>query len=278
MDCGKFEGRQRFLLGFVFKGHGGIRTVNEQIRKTVNVKEIYRYLGYGANIPDDNIKNMIETVLENLIQVIKPKNIYNIYDCRISETEVMLMKPDTSMQCDGVDETKLNGYNRCHDSKAVIFKSKNLAFNLRQCSKVALLAATIGIEADKLMQKYELLNMARASMVQSCGAACIEAYCNILQENICEEASKRFGKKLYLRPRFSPGYGDLSIENQKQIFSMLECTKRAGITLTDSLLMYPTKSVTAFIGLTDNPQSCHIDKCSHCENVACEFRIIEESR
>lgn len=245
--------------------------MNEQIRKTVNIREIYRYLGYGANIPDDNVKSMIETVLENLIQAIKPKNIYNIYDCRTSETEVVLMKIDTSIY-GNVDGTKWNGHDRCHDSKAAVFESKNLASNLHQCSKVVLLAATLGIEADKLMQKYELLNMAKASMVQSCGAACIEAYCNILQENICEDASKHFGKKLYLRPRFSPGYGDLAIENQKQIFSMLECTKRAGITLTDSLLMYPTKSVTAFIGLTDNPQSCHIDKCSDCDNVTCEYR------
>lgn len=248
--------------------------MNEQIRKTVNIREIYRYLGYGANIPDDNVKSMIETVLENLIQVIKPKNIYNIYDCRASETEVMLMKINTSMQYDRVDETKWKDYDMYHNPKVAVFESKNLAFNLRQCSKVVLLAATLGIEADKLMQKYELLNMAKASIVQSCGAECIEAYCNILQENICEEASKRFGKKLYLRPRFSPGYGDLAIENQKQIFGMLECTKRAGITLTDSLLMYPTKSVTAFIGLTDNPQSCHIDKCSNCDNVTCEYRTV----
>ena len=236
----------------------GKRVLNEQIGKAVNVREIYRYLGYGANIPDDNIKSMIETVLENLIQVIKPKSIYNIYDCRSAETEVMLIGEG--------DKTNLNV------SEAVVFESRNLASNLRQCSRVVLLAATLGIEADKLMQKYELLNMAKASMVQSCGAACIEAYCDILQENICEEASKCFGEKMYLRPRFSPGYGDLALENQKQIFSMLECTKRAGITLTDSLIMYPTKSVTAFIGLTDNPQSCHIDKCSSCDNTVCEYR------
>ncbi len=52
----------------------------------------------------------------------------------------------------------------------------------------------------------------------------------------------------------------------------MEITKRLGITLTDSLLMFPTKSVTAFIGITRNEKSCHINKCKTCPNKECEFR------
>jgi hypothetical protein len=116
--------------------------------------------------------------------------------------------------------------------------------------------------------------MARASITQSCGAACIEAYCDILQERILEKTVTDTGKALYLRPRFSPGYGDVALEVQNVIFKALECTKRIGLTLTDSLLMYPTKSVTAFIGLTENPESCHVGKCSLCGKKDCEFRKV----
>jgi cobalamin-dependent methionine synthase I len=137
------------------------------------------------------------------------------------------------------------------------------------------MAATLGIEADKLMQKYEILNMAKASITQSCGAACIEAYCNILQERILEDVVASTGEKLYLRPRFSAGYGDVPLEVQRDIFRALECTKRIGLTLTESLLMYPTKSVTAFIGLTANPESCHVGKCKSCNNINCEFREVD---
>ena len=49
-------------------------------------------------------------------------------------------------------------------------------------------------------------------------------------------------KGLYLRPRFSPGYGDFALEYQKDIFRMLECEKRIGITLTEGNLMMPSKS------------------------------------
>lgn len=224
---------------------------SQEIGNHVNFREIYRYLGYGTRIPDDGIQKLIAEVLDALLCVIKPKNIYKVFDSRISGNQVILEE----------------------SCRTLIFESQNLADNLAQCSSVILLAATLGIEADKLLQRYEILHMTKAAIAQACGAACIEAYCNILQEQILKELSKE-DTKLYLRPRFSPGYGDLPLQYQRVIFQELECTKRIGLTLTDSLLMYPTKSVSALIGLTANPQSCHIGKCSQCSNTACAFRAV----
>ncbi|MDE7324088.1 MAG: Vitamin B12 dependent methionine synthase activation subunit [Lachnospiraceae bacterium] len=225
-----------------------MNVANSEIRERINVREVYRYLGYGTGTPDERVKTLTECIIENLANVVKPRNIYKIYDCSTTESSVILTS-----------------------GKTLSFESRNLAANVAQCTRVVLLAATLGIEADKLLQKYEVLNIAKAAIIQACGAACIEAYCNILQERICNACSVD-GKRLYLRPRFSPGYGDLPLQAQKIIFEELECTKRIGLTLTDSLLMYPTKSVTAFIGLTANPQGCHINKCEICENTECEFR------
>ncbi len=215
----------------------------------VNRREIYRYLGYGGKVPDETVLQMTEEVLRELIRVIQPKNLYQSYACSVQGDEIRLWN---EVQTD-----------------PVILHSRKLAENLAQCGKVVLMAATLGIEADKLLQRYEIMNMAKASAAQACGAACIEAYCNLLQEDIRRRAQD---EELYLRPRFSPGYGDFPLEAQKIIFDCLQCTKRLGLTLTDSLLMYPTKSVTALIGLTKNKQGCHIAKCSTCENRGCEFR------
>lgn len=224
-------------------------SIQIEIRNMVNIREINRYLGYGAKMPDDSVNALITEVLEELMCAVKPRNLYQLYHSSVLGSQVILEAPD----------------------KKMIFESQNLADNLSQCEKVVLMAATLGLEADKLLQKYEIVNMTKAAVAQACGAACIEAYCNILQEQICEAQSEH-GRKLYLRPRFSPGYGDLPLQYQGTIFQALECTKRIGLTLTDSLLMYPTKSVTAFIGLTANPQSCHIGKCAQCSNIECEFR------
>lgn len=218
---------------------------------SVNRKEIYRYLGYKGSLPDDSIRNMTETVLEELFKVIHPKHVYRPYACRIHGDTIHLRLEDAS------------------DYGAISISSSHLAKNLMQCSHVLLFAATLGIECDKLLHRYEITNMAKASIAQACGAAAIEAYCNYVQEQIRLQALEQ---DFYLRPRFSPGYGDLSLDTQKILFESLQCTKQLGLTLTDSLLMYPTKSVTAFIGLTKNIQSCHISKCSTCKNIGCEFR------
>lgn len=215
----------------------------------INRCEIYRYLGYRGQMPDEVVCQMIEDVLQELLRVIKPRNLYQCYKCKVQNGEIRLWN-------EGQEGT-------------VVFYSQRLADNLAQCDRVMLFAATLGIEADKLLQRYEIMNMAKASIVQACGAACLEAYCNMIQEQIREQY---LAEGCYLRPRFSPGYGDLSLDAQKLIFDGLQCSKRLGLTLTDSLLMYPTKSVTAFIGITKNKQGCHIAKCSTCENIGCEFR------
>ena len=53
--------------------------------------------------------------------------------------------------------------------------------------------------------------------------------------------SSRKKKARYLRPRFSPGYGDFDIQYQKPLMQMLDCAKTIGLTMTDSFMMTPTK-------------------------------------
>ena len=233
------------------------------IEQDVNKREIYRYLGYGKAVPDESVRNLVEEVLHQMLIQLKPRVVWQTYDSRIRGNDIFLKRAVVDWEQDA--ET-------CEFTEAdadVILNSEHLAQNLKSCHKVILFAATIGIEADKLLHRYEITNMAKASVAQACGAACIEAYCNKLQREFEQKAAER---GLALRPRFSPGYGDLPLETQKHIFEMLDCAKRLGLTLTDNMLMYPTKSVTAFIGLTTNREDCHVGKCSQCENVGCEFR------
>ena len=223
------------------------------IGKTVNKREIYRYMGYQGKIPDESVCRMTDEVLDELLNAIEPKNIYMRFACNVSDEKVSL-------------------YDIEYKKKYFTATSRDLSVNMAQCQQAVLMAATLGIGADKLLNRYELINMAKASIAQACGAECIEAYCNIIQEEIREWAGK---ENLYLRPRFSAGYGDLRLDTQKDIFNVLECTKRIGLTLTQSVLMYPTKSVTAFIGLTTNARGCYsrnADKCAACDNKGCEFR------
>ena len=125
-------------------------------------------------------------------------------------------------------------------------ESKNLLKNLDGCESVILFGATVGIEIDRLIMRYGKVSPSLAVCLQALGAERIEALCDIF----CAEMARKQGLQgKRLRPRFSPGYGDFPLEAQKEIFAMLGCDRRIGLTLNDSLIMSPTKSVTAIIGI-----------------------------
>ena len=123
--------------------------------------------------------------------------------------------------------------------------SADLRKNLAGCERAVLFCATAGIAFDRLIKKYERISPARALWYQSIGAAYVEAVCDAC----CSALQKEYGG---VRPRFSPGYGDLPLDMQKAIFAALSPEKHIGVTLNDNLFMTPTKSVTAIVGLIND--------------------------
>ena len=110
-------------------------------------------------------------------------------------------------------------------------RSESLAKNLAGCGRV-IARAQSGAPA-------------RALLLQAIGAERIEALADAVAADARADAAQR---GLAVRPRFSPGYGDLPLALQREIFAALDCPRRIGLTLGGSLLMTPTKSVTALIG------------------------------
>lgn len=145
------------------------------------------------------------------------------------------------------------------------FGSVQLQASLSGCEHTVLFAATVGVELDRLLQKYSILSPARALMLQAIGTERIEALCDAF----CADLQEQTG--LCPRNRFSPGYGDLPLQAQKDIFAILQPMKHIGLALNDSLLMSPSKSVTAFVGLAaEEPKT--ISKCSRCGKTDCIYR------
>lgn len=142
-------------------------------------------------------------------------------------------------------------------------RSEKLAKNLCGCEKVILFAATVGTGIDRLIMKYSRISPAKALMLQAIGAERIEALCDAF----CEDIKGKMGMK----PRFSPGYGDLPIETQKDIFSVLDTERKIGLFLNDSLIMSPSKSVTAFAGICET-ECKNENKCTGCTKKDCLFR------
>lgn len=128
------------------------------------------------------------------------------------------------------------------DFGAFCINSKNLSKNLSGCREAVIFAATVGFGIDRLITRYTRLSPARALIFQAIGAERIEALCDAF----CNSIEAEFGP---LRPRFSPGYGDVSLTVQNDIFALIDPPRKIGLCINDSLLMAPTKSVTAFAGI-----------------------------
>ncbi|MBQ7913295.1 MAG: Vitamin B12 dependent methionine synthase activation subunit [Clostridia bacterium] len=148
--------------------------------------------------------------------------------------------------------------------------SKDLAKNLKNCNRFILFAATVGIGIDRLIAKYIALSPTKALIFQAIGAERIESLCDLFNNEMKE-------KYKTVKPRFSAGYGDLPIEIQKDIFIALNCSKNIGVTLNESLLMSPSKSVTAIIGIANDSDCTDKNGCTACNKTECEFRRENEN-
>lgn len=208
------------------------------------MREAVRYLGYGKHAVDDQTLGLIADSFGSLRTLSSRKSVYRIFDLE---------------QEDG--ETVRFG--------SLTVKSKSLGKNLRGCDKIVLFGATLGIGVDQLLSRTSKTDMAKTVVLQACAAALLEEYCDECQDRIRQEMESE-GR--YLRPRFSPGYGDFPIECQRDLVRMLDCAKSIGLTLTESCMMAPSKSVTAVIGAARAAVRCHRQGCESCEKLDCIYR------
>ena len=193
-------------------------------------QEAVRYLGYGKNPVDEATSRLVEKGFLELEKVSALRSVFRIFEMnRIDEEKVAIGTLQIS--------------------------SKSLARNLNHCEKAVLFGATLGTGVDRLIARTSLTDMANAVVLQACAAAMLEEFCDEKQFEIGEELEK---EGLYLRPRFSPGYGD--------------CAKAIGLTMTESFMMTPTKSVTAVIGASRIKERCPIAGCEVCDKKECIYR------
>ena len=111
------------------------------------------------------------------------------------------------------------------------------------CAEAVLFAATLGLAMDRLIARYSRVSPAHALLLHAIGAERIERGCNEFGRWL------RLTEGVRLRPRFSPGYGDWPLAAQRGLFDLLDCERKIGLTLNESLVMSPSKSVTAVAGV-----------------------------
>lgn len=201
----------------------------------LNIPEVLRYLGV-TNDPEGLISQQLSGLAEKL-------------QCRIT--------PRIRWRCFPLSD----------DSPLQLPSSALVRKMLADASHAAVMLVTLGAEFDIWVRREQARDMSRAVMLDALGSVYVEAACDQAEQDILT----RFPGK-FLTDRFSPGYGDFPLETQ-QLLMKLTGAGSIGVTLTDSLLLNPQKSVTAVVGIADTPQMARIRGCAFCTmNKTCTLR------
>ena len=208
----------------------------------VSPEHVARYFG-GSNYKlPDAMKETVSKSIDDCLEKINPAFIYSLYKVKeltsdyrvILENEITLTIPE-----------------REFDSE-----TKYLAVGV--CS----LCADIENSDNSDMFKYMLLDAVGVSLIESFGDKCFEIIKDLANS-----------MELFTGCRFGPGYGNMPIESQADIFNLLDA-ESIDVKLNETMVMSPTKTLSFFVNFTTNDMSSKSSyKCQNCGYVNCQFRI-----
>lgn len=200
----------------------------------INEGDVYRYLGFQNQEPDETTKKQVAEAQEKLKTASGIKGTYKIIPI-ISQEPITL--EGTTLDLPG----------------------KNIKLLLKESHHCILMAVTLGHQVDRWIREAQIRDMSQAVVLDACASSLAEEYCNQLEEDIRNE-----WKSGHFTDRFSPGYGDLPLTVQPPLCKILDTEKKIGLTLSTTNLMAPKKSITALIGIADTPQPMRIKGCGFC--------------
>ncbi len=124
--------------------------------------------------------------------------------------------------------------------------SAGLSRRLCGCDEAFVFAATVGVGVDRVIRAAEVKSPLLSLACDAAGSALVEELCDLVNSALDQDAKNQ---KRQTVKRFSAGYGDLSLKVQKDICALLDTPKNIGASLTDGIMMAPSKTVTAIVGI-----------------------------
>lgn len=185
---------------------------------TIRTEDVVRYLRMGGAGPDPALTERILALRELATTAIRPAHTWRRFT---------LLK-------DGI----VSG-------GQTLPTAGTLSAHLSGCRETCLVCGTLGVGFDAFLRKVSATSGADALIVQAIGTAAIEQLMDSVENEIMAELSN--GESL--TSRYSPGYGDFPLSAQRTILTLLDATRKVGVSLTDTMLMVPSKSVSAVIGV-----------------------------
>lgn len=216
----------------------------------IKTDELIRHLGGSKR---QRLSRPLRTKLQNSIpklrKIMKPRLFYHTKRIKLIEKEYVSL------------------------NEGPVFKSPKLARTLRDSEEVICFITTVGGEIDSeinTMMRHGRLS--EAYVLDALGSVAVESVAEKFHQYVetrCREEDKA------VTLRFSPGYCDWPIIEQKKLFGLFD-SDMTGIQLQDSCLMIPRKSISAVFGLypvADNsPPAPGYNPCLDCSKIDCPAR------
>ena len=185
----------------------------------LNQREILGYLGHQGQSLDPKTTQTLHEMQDTLLQIARPKAIVQPFLLTRERGELQLS--DTQIFLHGAD----------------------IRAHLADSTSCFLLAATLGTEVDTALRRLQVTDMAKALVFDAVATTAIEQVCDTLCNRLSDEGKMLTG-------RFSPGYGDMPLSQQRDFCAVLDTARKIGLSHTEHFLLTPQKSVTAIVGIT----------------------------
>jgi len=213
---------------------------NETIE--INKEQVCHNLGYNAGYKlNTRISSLLDGYVEHAHHLIEPAYSYVIRDIEGVRRSCVFVEG------------------------SVVFESSVIAKLLGQCNKVAVFMATIGDRLEEMVLHLAKEGLVlQSAVLDAIGSVAVDNLAELVEEKIREIAHSQ---GLTISRRFSPGYCDWAIRQQKEVFRIVD-GRSAGIRLTGGFLMIPRKSISGIIGIGPSDMTVY-NPCKTCKKSDC---------
>lgn len=204
------------------------------------------YIGFNPGNAPDPFPEIISEIRHKAEKILAPHGGFALYD------QVLIDRPGKRIFVNDVE----------FHTEVIV------TMHLQHSTTIALFACTAGPEITSLAADYNRKGKTiHAYIVDSIGSIVVERAMDKVQEHLSLFMQER---GLRITNRYSPGYCNWDIREQAPLFGLLPAGF-CGITLSDSMLMKPIKSVSGLIGV-GREVSYDRYTCHYCKDVSCIYR------
>ena len=212
----------------------------------LNINEVFNLLKSGEFTKENPLYTEVIKVFEELPELCEISGGYAIFD------NIEIKNAEGKILLNGIE----------------IFPQSRICNYLKNSEKIAVFICSAGDKFSILSKKANADgDYLKGYIIDTLGSITAEHTANFIQKEIQSAVKK---DALKITNRYSPGYCNWNLSNQKELFSLLP-ENTCNISLTDSCLMLPIKSVSGIIGIGKNVR--HYDyKCLTCNDKNCIYR------